>query len=149
MKKLFVYLLLIAVSALGAAAQSAFFKECEKIPGVQTVYISKMMLGMASKSGVKAGGVDVTSLVGKRGSHEIINTEGEAAKKLAQKVEPLTGYETLLKVNDDDEHVQLLFKDLGNGRSEFRLVVTESDEFTVIVFPGTMTMEEVIAAVNR
>ena len=146
--KILISALIVAFAAIGASAQSAFFKECEKLPGVQPVYISKLMLGMASKTGVKAGNVDVTSLVGKLDGLEIINAEGDAVKKLEKKLGPLSDYETLISVNDDDENVQILFKDLGNGRSEFRIVAREPDELSVIIFPGTMTMEEVISAVN-
>lgn len=148
MKKLIVYLLLIALSALGASAQSAFFKKCEKMPGVQTVYISKMMLGMASKAGVTAGKMDVTSLVDKLDGLEIITAEGKSAAKLAKQIEPFADYETLLSINDDNENVKLLFKDLGNGQNEFRLVASEPEELTLILFRGTMTMEEVIQVVK-
>lgn len=147
--KILLSLLLLALVSSGASAQSAFFKECEKLPGVETVYISKLMLGMASKSGVSAGNVDVTSLVDKLDGLEIINAEGDAVKKLEKKLEPLTGYETLMSVNSDDDNVKILFKDLGNGHSELRLIAREPNELSVIIFPGTMTMEEVIEAVNK
>ncbi|MBD5219050.1 MAG: DUF4252 domain-containing protein [Bacteroidales bacterium] len=147
--KIFITLLIVAVAAIGASAQSAFFKECEKLPGVQTVYVSKLMLGMAAKSGITTGNVDVSSLVNKLDALEVINAEGEAVKTLEKKIQPLTGYETLLTVNDDGENVQILFKDLGKGRSEFRIVAHEPDQLAIVCFLGTMTMEEVIEAVNK
>ena len=147
--KIFITLLIVAVAAIGASAQSAFFKECEKLPRVQTVYVSKLMLGMAAKSGITTGNVDVSSLVSKLDALEVINAEGEAVKTLEKKIQPLTGYETLLTVNDDGENVQILFKDLGKGRSEFRIVVHEPDQLAIVCFLGTMTMEEVIEAVNK
>ena len=147
--KIFITLLIVAVAAIGASAQSAFFKECEKLPGVQTVYVSKLMLGMAAKSGITTGNVDVSSLVNKLDALEVINAEGEAVKTLEKKIQPLIGYETLLTVNDDGENVQILFKDLGKGRSEFRIVAHAPDQLAIVCFLGTMTMEEVIKAVNK
>ncbi len=58
MKKILIMILAV-VAAMGLNAQSAFFKGCEDMPGVSTVYISRRCLELAGASNITGGDFDI------------------------------------------------------------------------------------------
>ena len=130
MKK-FIISLIIATIALAASAQSEFFKACEKIPDITTVYISKAMMSLI-------GSVD-------------LKCEDKAAKPLAEKVRSLikSGYENLMRIKDEEEIVALYMRKLSPKKFEYVLTTDEDDESTVIIFTGELTIAEVLAATGH
>lgn len=145
--------LLICLIATAASAQSKFFRSCEDIPGVTTVYISKAMLKFAA-AGSKLTGCDVNiaALASKLDGIEIVNAEGKTTarlKELAKQLTATTGTESLMRVKDNGETVNMFLRKLDRDRTEFILLAEQTNEFSVIILSGTMTMEEVIAAVNK
>lgn len=151
MKKIFLALIIL-VSALSAHAQSKFFESCEDMDGVTTVYISKAMLQFAGAADIDAGDIDISPLVSKLDGIEIISAEGSNAAKISRKAKEFVkgdNVESLMRVKDDGETVNMFLRKFPKGRNEFILLVDENKEFTVILFSGTMTMDEVMKAVKK
>lgn len=81
MKKILIMILAV-VAAMGLNAQSAFFKGCEDMPGVSTVYISKAMLELAGASNITGGDFDIGGIASKLDGLEIVSAEGSGLAKL-------------------------------------------------------------------
>ena len=150
MKK-FIISLIIATIALAASAQSEFFKACEKIPDITTVYISKAMMSLIGSVDLKCDGVDLSGIASKVDNIEIIQGEDKAAKPVAEKVRSLikSGYENLMRIKDEEEIVALYMRKLSPKKFEYVLTTDEDDESTVIIFTGELTIAEVLAATGH
>lgn len=150
MKK-FIISLIIATIALAASAQSEFFKSCEKIPDITTVYISKTMISLIGSVDLKCDGVDLSGIASKVDNIEIIQGEDKAAKPLGEKVRSLikSGYENLMRIKDEEEIVALYMRKLSPKKFEYVLTTDEDDESTVIIFTGNLTIAEVLAATGH
>lgn len=148
MKKILIMILAV-VAAMGLNAQSAFFKGCEDMPGVSTVYISKAMLELAGASNITGGDFDIGGIASKLDGLEIVSAEGSGLAKLKGKCGAFSsgkGYEKLMRVKNDGSNVSILMKKLGGGRNEFVVFVDEETSLVVIMMTGTMTMQDVINA---
>lgn len=151
MKKILILLALLAGTAMGLKAQSAFFKSCEDIPGVTTVYISKAMLELAGASNISGGDFDLGSLASKLDGLEIVSADNDAVAALRSKCgtfKTARGYEKLMSVKETDSNVSILMKKLGGGRNEFVVFVDSPSSLSAIVMTGTMTMQDVMAAAH-
>ncbi len=151
MKKILL-LIVVALSAIIAHAQSQFFKDCEKIPGITTVYVSKTMLSMIGTSNIVTDGINLSSLASKIESIEIIQADGRQSKAVRQKIDKLStehAIENLLKVNDGGQQITLYMKELPGSKYSYTLTVDEKDETTVILFTGKLTIAEVMEAIGK
>ena len=148
MKKVF-FVLLTLVCSLSGFAQGKFFDECENIPGVTTVYVSKAMMKMVSGtlSDVNSK-IDLSGMSRKIDSLVIINAETSAS---AKKVESLAGesfstakgYELLMKVTDPSTRMRIMYKNLGSNLNEYVMIVREDKEVSYIIITGCLTPEDV------
>lgn len=146
MKKVIAFITIVCVT-LAATAQSAFFRACEDMRGVETVYISKTMLHLVGMMNLDAGDVDLRGLVRKLDNIEIINADGNSARNLGEKARTeFKNYEKLMTVKDDDETVNILFKSISDKKNTFVIVANEPGEVSVIVLTGTLTVEDVVKA---
>lgn len=144
-------IIILAASVLSINAQSKFFEECEEIPGITTVYISKTMLSLVGAS-IGTDDVDISSIASRLESIEIINAENKMVKKLAAKLPEFSkakGYEELMRVKDDGDNVKLAVKELGKKRYEYVLVAEEPDELSVIIMTGDMPVEDMLKVVKN
>lgn len=147
MKKI-LFCLITLLAALGAQANS-FYESCENIPGVTTVYISKAMISLAGDLDVDSGGMNLNSLASKIDGLWVVSAEDKKSaplKKRALEAFSNKSYEKLMRVNDDNDTVDILMKPLGGGRNECVILAIEPDETTVVIISGTFTLQDIVAA---
>jgi len=147
MKKI-ILTVLVAITAFSAVkAQDDMFKKLGNDKNISVVYISKALLGLAGN--MNLGGADVKGLVSKLTSLEIYSSENAAAIKLMKaEAEKLlkdgSQLETLMKAKDKDNIVSFVAKKGKDGKiSELLMISEEPDEFSIIRFLGSFTMEDV------
>ena len=150
MKQRLIRILLCAVVAMASLTVSAQVKAFEKyadMKNVSYVYISKYMLGLASKSTPSVPGVDMKSLVSKLTGIQIISSEEKAARtKLKNDVKEILArekYEVLMQVREDDSKVDI-YHCVGKQQSVVVMLTDEDDSTTVMVFSGTFTLDDVM-----
>lgn len=142
--------ILLAVCAAGNAQQS-FFNKYGDTKGINTVYISKTMLGMLGKVAMdgtlKTGKGDIGKIAGKLEHLQIMNCERPsmipAMKQAALDSFKKEGFEQMMNVKDDDENVIIYYKSHGNKLNEFSLLCIEKDELQIINVLGNVTLKEI------
>ena len=151
MKKRLIRILLCAVVAMASLTVNAQVKAFEKyadMKNVSYVYISKYMLGMASKSAAPSvPGVDMKSLTSKLTGMQIISSEEKTARtKLKNDVKEILArekYEVLMQVREDDSKVDI-YHCVGKQQSVVVMLTDEDDSTTVMIFSGHFTMDDVM-----
>ena len=151
MKKRLIRILLCAVVAMASLTVNAQVKTFEKyadMKNVSYVYISKYMLGMASKSAAPSvPGVDMKSLTSKLTGMQIISSEEKTARtKLKNDVKEILArekYEVLMQVREDDSKVDI-YHCVGKQQSVVVMLTDEDDSTTVMIFSGHFTMDDVM-----
>ena len=147
MRQLFHILILMTtlVFSIHASAQKAFFDKYEDTNGVTTIYISKTMLGMIPN--VKAGKRDIGNIASKLDYIRILSCEKPSlfSKLLddARKTYRSGNYETIMKMNDDDEKVTIYQRTQKDGKNEFALLTEDKDEVTIINVMGNITLKDI------
>lgn len=146
MKKLSV-LLLICLTAIVAKAET-FFEECENIPGITTVYVSKAMISLAGDLNIESDNMDFNSIASKIDGLWVITADDDKAKILKNKAKVFSSkeYEKLVSVREDDETVDILMRSLGKDKNECVIKAFESDEATVVIIKGSFTLQDIAAA---
>lgn len=146
MKKLSV-LLLICLTAIVAKAES-FFEECENIPGITTVYVSKAMISLAGDLNIESDNMDFNSIASKIDGLWVITADDDKAKILKSKAKVFSSkeYEKLVSVREDDETVDILMRSLGKDKNECVIKAFESDEATVVIIKGSFTLQDIASA---
>lgn len=139
------FLVTALVFSIHASAQKALFDKYEDTNGVTTIYISKTMLGMIPN--VKAGKHDIGDIASKLDYIRILSCEKPAlfSKLLddARKTYRSGNYETIMKMNDDDEKVTIYQRTLKDGKNEFALLTEDKDEVTIINLMGAITLKDI------
>lgn len=151
MKQTIIRTLLCAVVAMASLTVSAQVKAFEKyadMKNVSYVYISKYMLGMASKSAMPSvPGVDMKSMISKLTGIQIISSEEKATRtKLKNEVKGILArdkYEVLMQIREDDSKVDI-YHCIGKQQSVVVMLTDEDDSTTVMVFSGHFTMDDVM-----
>ena len=151
MKQRMIRLLICAVVAMASLTVNAQVKTFEKyadMKNVSYVYISKYMLGMASKSAAPSvPGVDMKSLASKLTGIQIISSEEKAARtKLKNDVKEILArekYEVLMQVREDGSKVDI-YHCVGKQQSVVVMLTDEDDSTTVMVFSGHFTMDDIM-----
>lgn len=146
MKKLSV-LLLICLTAIVAKAET-FFEECENIPGITTVYVSKAMISLAGDLNIESDNMDFNSIASKIDGLWVITADDDKAKILKSKAKVFSGkeYEKLVSVREDDETVDILMRSLGKDKNECVIKAFESNEATVVIIKGSFTLQDIASA---
>lgn len=152
MKRKMIALVTAIIIAMTAQAQRPFFKKCENVKGVTTVYISNAMLKMAGN--IEGLGVSDKSLLSKKIDNvQIVNSENSEGRAYLDKhlgmISPEKGYEILMKINEDDENVTIYRQDLDKKKSRFVVITKEPDEISVVTIEGAMTIEDVSRCVKK
>ena len=124
-------MILAVVAAMGLNAQSAFFKGCEDMPGVSTVYSISGDARTGGRFQYHRRGLRYRRrIASKLDGLEIVSAEGSLAKpesKCGAFSSGKAGYEKLMSVKNDGSNVSILMKNLGGGRNEFVVFVDEGN----------------------
>ena len=151
MKQIIIRTLLCAVVTMASLTVNAQVKAFEKyadMKNVSYVYISKYMLGMASKASMPSvPGVDTKSLVSKLTGIQIISSEEKTARaKLRNDVKDILArdkYEVLMQIREDGDKVDI-YHCVGKQQSVVVMLMDEDDSATVMIFSGNFTLDDVM-----
>ena len=151
MKQQMIRTLLCAVVAMASLTVNAQVKAFEKyadMKNVSYVYISKYMLGMASKAATPSvPGVDMKSLFSKLTGIQIVSSEEKTARtKLRNDVKDILShdkYEVLMQMREDDSKVDI-YHCVGKQQSVVVMLMEEDDSATVMIFSGHFTLDDVM-----
>ena len=151
MKQIIIRTLLCAVVAMASLTANAQVKAFEKyanMKNVSYVYISKYMLGMASKASMPSvPSVEMKSLASKLTGLQIVSSEEKTARaKLRNDVKDILArdkYEVLMQMREDGEKVDI-YHCVGKQQSVVVMLMDEDDSATVMIFSGNFTMDDVM-----
>ena len=140
--------IMVAISSLTVNAQVKAFEKYADMKNVSYVYISKYMLGMASKTSMPSvPGVDTKSLASKLTGIQIISSEEKTARvKLKNDVQDILAhdkYEVLMQIREDGDKVDI-YHCVGKQQSVVVMLMDEDDSATVMIFSGNFTLEDLM-----
>ena len=140
--------IMVAMSSLTVNAQVKAFEKYADMKNVSYVYISKYMLGMASKASMPSvPGVDTKSLASKLTGIQIISSEEKTAlAKLRNDVKDILArdkYEVLMQIREDGDKVDI-YHCVGKQQSVVVMLMDEDDSATVMIFSGNFTLDDVM-----
>jgi len=151
MKQIIIRTLLCAVVAMASLTANAQVKAFEKyanMKNVSYVYISKYMLGMASKASMPSvPSVEMKSLASKLTGIQIVSSEEKTARaKLRNDVKDILArdkYEVLMQMRENGEKVDI-YHCVGKQQSVVVMLMDEDDSATVMIFSGNFTLDDVM-----
>lgn len=140
--------IIVAMASLTVNAQVKAFEKYADMKNVSYVYISKYMLGMASKASMPSvPGVDTKSLASKLTGIQIVSSEEKTARaKLRNDVKDILArdkYEVLMQMREDGEKVDI-YHCVGKQQSVVVMLMDEDDSATVMIFSGNFTLDDVM-----
>ena len=140
--------IMVAISGLTVNAQVKAFEKYADMKNVSYVYISKYMLGMASKTSMPSvPGVDTKSLASKLTGIQIISSEEKTARvKLKNDVKDILAhdkYEVLMQIREDGDKVDI-YHCVGKQQSVVVMLMDEDDSATVMIFSGNFTLDDLM-----
>ncbi len=140
--------IMVAMASLTVNAQVKAFEKYADMKNVSYVYISKYMLGMASKASMPSvPGVDTKSLASKLTGIQIVSSEEKTARaKLRNDVKDILArdkYEVLMQIREDGDKVDI-YHCVGKQQSVVVMLMDEDDSATVMIFSGHFTMDDVM-----
>ena len=153
MKYLSIFLLALFGLNVNAVAQedaiSKYFSQYVDDEDFSIVYISSKMFEMLGK--LDTDSMDdretqaVMEVVQDMRGLRILMTEKEPMQFYNEAIKTINtnGYEELMKVRTDGEHVQFLVKENGDIIRELLLLVGEADEFVMISFIGNIHLDSI------
>ena len=136
------------VASIQANAQLKEFEKYADTKNVTYVFISKFMLRMVDASSAPSvPGVNTQSLMKKLNGIQIISSDNKNAiarlKADAQSIVKQGKCELLMQVDEDGDKVRIYHRE-GKQQSVVIMMADEEDEFSVIVFSGTFTLDDVM-----
>lgn len=151
--KRFILSALVAIATLASYAQHDYFDKYADMEGVTSVYISKTMFKFIQGMPIEVDDVDMGKIINKLDGLYILTTEKpeikEALRKETAFINKKKGYEELMRAKEDDQKVVIYMKEEKEKRSEYVLVVDSlDDEFVIMVFTGTLQLEDVQGIIN-
>ena len=140
--------IMVAMASLTINAQVKAFEKYADMKNVSYVYISKYMLGMASKASMPSvPGVDTKSLASKLTGIQIISSEEKTARaKLRNDVKDILArdkYEVLMQIREDGDKVDI-YHCVGKQQSVVVMLMDEDDSATVMIFSGNFTLDDIM-----
>ena len=140
--------IMVAMASLTVNAQVKAFEKYADMKNVSYVYISKYMLGMASKTSMPSvPGVDTKSLASKLTGIQIISSEEKTARvKLKNDVKDILAhdkYEVLMQIREDGDKVDI-YHCVGKQQSVVVMLMDEDDSATVMIFSGNFTLDDLM-----
>ena len=154
MKKICFIILCSLFFNFSLKAQNSFFEKVADMPGVTSVSISpKMFELMKGNTGLDSEKLHIDNITEKLTSMQILSAEDKSAIDVLRKetahINSKNGYEELLRVKDDDEKVFIYSKNIKKDENEYVLLVDEKEEFTVVMFSGNLTIDELKSIMNN
>ena len=141
--KSFLLTLILALTTAAATAQTKLFEKYESVKGVETVFISKTLLSMAT--GSKMIDQEIGKVARKLDEVRILSCEETAlAKKIREEAAAIYKagpYEQLMRINDDGEKTIIYARKLDK-KHEYVLFCYEKDEVEIINLVGNLTLDE-------
>jgi len=140
--------IIVAMASITVNAQVKAFEKYADMKNVSYVYISKYMLGMASKASMPSvPGVDTKTLASKLTGLQIISSEEKTTRtKLKNDVKDILDrdkYEVLMQIREDGDKVDI-YHCVGKQQSVVVMLMDEDDSATVMIFSGNFTMDDVM-----
>lgn len=140
--------IMVGMASLTINAQVKAFEKYADMKNVSYVYISKYMLGMASKASMPSvPGVDTKSLASKLTGIQIVSSEEKTARaKLRNDVKDILArdkYEILMQMREDGDKVDI-YHCVGKQQSVVVMLMDEDDSATVMIFSGNFTLDDVM-----
>lgn len=140
--------IMVAMASLTVNAQVKAFEKYADMKNVSYVYISKYMLGMASKASMPSvPGVDTKSLASKLTGIQIVSSEEKTTRaKLRNDVKDILArdkYEILMQMREDGDKVDI-YHCVGKQQSVVVMLMDEDDSATVMIFSGNFTLDDVM-----
>lgn len=140
--------IMVAMTSITVNAQVKAFEKYADMKNVSYVYISKYMLGMASKASMPSvPGVDMKTLASKLTGIQIISSEEKTARvKLKNDVKAILDrdkYEVLMQMREDGSKVDI-YHCVGKQQSVVVMLMDEDDSATVMIFSGNFTLDDVM-----
>ena len=140
--------IIVAMASITVNAQVKAFEKYADMKNVSYVYISKYMLGMASKSSMPSvPGVDTKTLGSKLTGIQIISSEEKTARaKLRNDVKDILArdkYEVLMQIREDGDKVDI-YHCVGKQQSVVVMLMDEDDSATVMIFSGNFTLDDLM-----
>ena len=140
--------IMVAMTSITVNAQVKAFEKYADMKNVSYVYISKYMLGMASKASMPSvPGVDTKSLASKLTGIQIISSEEKTARaKLKNDVKDILArdkYEVLMQIREDGSKADIYHYE-GKQQSVVVMLMDEDDSATVMIFSGNFTIDDVM-----
>ena len=140
--------IMVAMTSITVNAQVKAFEKYADMKNVSYVYISKYMLGMASKASMPSvPGVDTKTLASKLTGIQIISSEEKTARvKLKNDVKAILDrdkYEVLMQMREDGSKVDI-YHCVGKQQSVVVMLMDEDDSATVMIFSGNFTLDDVM-----
>ena len=140
--------IMVAMTSITVNAQVKAFEKYADMKNVSYVYISKYMLGMASKASMPSvPGVDMKTLASKLTGIQIISSEEKTARvKLKNDVKAILDrdkYEVLMQMREDGSKVDI-YHCIGKQQSVVVMLMDEDDNTTVMIFSGNFTLDDVM-----
>ena len=152
MKRKFIITLCTFLFAITLSAQENIFEKFENMKGVTTIYISPKMFSIIKElKALDSSNVKIDQIINKLSSLHILSCENkEVAAKLRSEAAYIgkdKSYENLMKVKEENEHISIYMKE-GEDNDEYVLLMDNTDEFTIMVFKGKLTLEDIQKVVN-
>lgn len=146
-----ILLLLMTVCTAGISAQESLIDRFGGIKGVESVYISKALLGMLPD--VEAGEHNFSAIANKLDEIQIINsTDRKAAKALRSACLQFVNsgkYEKLMNVTGDGEHSGIYMKSYPNNKRQYVMLAVSDREVSVIVLTGSLTLHDIEKVIDK
>ena len=125
-------------------AQSNLFDKYADMKDVTSVYISKKMFQLMPSAGDT--GLKLETVKDKIESLNILTTENkEQAELLKKEFSTIIkkNHEELMRIKDNDTHTTFHILQDGPKIKELIMLVSETDEFTIIHLTGSFTLEDI------
>ena len=144
LKGLFIALAFI-LSATAIQAQSSLFNKLGNNKSINSIYISKTMLGMASNMSMGAANIKV--IANKLEQLEIYTSETkDAANMMKKEMGALSKnkmYDLLMNMRDGESNTSFYALKVKDNFKELIMITDESESCVIIRMVGDFTMEDI------
>lgn len=131
---------LCMLMSLGTYAQKDVFMKYKGQEGVSIVKVPKILMRLAGRMDK-----DVRMLTKRLGNIRVLSCEEKA---MAQKIKADAleaykqgGYEEMVKVNDDGEHVSIYHRNRKGGKNEYAILSID-EELSIVNVVGHLSLED-------
>ena len=134
-------------------AQNKLFEKYAEMDNVTSVFISKAMFRMMGNvAGIDQAGVDISSIIDKIESLQILTTStptraAQMKKEFSQFAS--AHYQELMRVADGTSRVNFYSNMQGDRIKELIMMVEDGNDFTVILLAGDFSLQDIQQITNQ